>query len=77
MPRYEYECTECDWSGTIWHSMSDDTTRDCECGANLERTISMPGTAPDRFQMEAVLTNGQRVAGHFGRTDRKNRNKWG
>ncbi|MBO76557.1 MAG: hypothetical protein CME17_03920 [Gemmatimonadetes bacterium] len=78
MPRYEYRCTKCEKTMIIWHSMSDDSHRTCEqCSTNLEKIISDSNWGPSRFQTQAVLTNGQRIDGHFGRIARTNRNKWG
>ena len=77
MPRYEYQCPSCSAEKTIWHSMTDDSEKPCdECPANLERTISK-SLWVERFQTQAVLTNGQRIDGHFGRVARTNKNKWG
>ncbi len=78
MPRYEYKCSDCDWSGIIWHGMTDESERVCQkCSANLEKYISSSNWGPSRFQTQAVLTNGQRIDGHFGREARKNKNRWG
>jgi putative FmdB family regulatory protein len=40
MPTYDYECQECGHRFERFHSMSDDTARECpECGGSARRLI--------------------------------------
>lgn len=80
MPRYDYHCTECEWCGELSHSIADcDTKYFCpapivtrtgtqSCGTLLVREVpTNTATAMDkRFQMEAIMSNGTKVKGHFG-----------
>ena len=70
MPRYDYECTGCKAECELMHSIADcDLKQTCEgCGAPLERLIPR-GQVLDMaggFQTHAILSDGARVAGHFG-----------
>jgi putative FmdB family regulatory protein len=42
MPRYDYQCEECDNTIEVTHSMKEEFKEKCECGGNYEKLISPP-----------------------------------
>ena len=51
MPSYDYRCEPCDLIEEIFHSMSDDTPRNCsECGKTMEKLIGMGYFASKGFK---------------------------
>jgi len=78
MPRYDYFCRECKRRSTLLSSMAArDVMRKCECGNFLERE-QIPHTAEFKErgkQTEAVLSDGRRIPGHFGK-DAPKKNPW-
>lgn len=75
MPRYDYGCTKCSTEFELIHSISDCAKgRSCsDCGTALVRLIAA-GQVVDTvggFQMQAILGDGSRVDGQFGKEARR------
>jgi len=76
---YDYECAEC---GFVDEYIVLYKERDklgvflCpECDAFLRRKMPRPAYQGDKYQMKAVLSNGETVAGHFGKEAPRRRKK--
>lgn len=75
MPIYDYKCGKCGGELADWPVSHDEMDQvPCpECGETMQRQMALPA-APDAvgsYQHGAILSNGQRVAGHFGASARK------
>ena len=74
MPSYSFCCESCSWSGDLHNiRIGDRDSQTCpECKASLNReVIPTPAknmTKLEGFQMHAVLGNGVKVPGQFGRS---------
>jgi len=74
MPMYQYRCPKC--SLCVEHNIpiAERDTRKIVCGyccSQLERDkVYAVATAGPRFEMQAVLGNGDHVKGHFGKEAR-------
>jgi len=72
MPLYDYECTQC---GERFEQLVPIDLRNvglvvCPiCGTVAKLVIATPPKlGKERYQMKAVLSDGQHVAGHFGKS---------
>jgi hypothetical protein len=74
MPQHEYTCDTCSWEGTkiVSHAVRDEQTcAEADCTGKLIRAeISLPqvGRSDDRYQMQAILGDGSKVKGNFGKS---------
>lgn len=69
MPMYSYRCAGCEklFEHIQAYHERDNAPR-CTCGGKLIRA-AVEGFTPGKsvYQMQAVLKNGQHIAGHFGK----------
>jgi len=73
MPLYTFRC-ECGFSDEYFLQMAKRNTAVllCEqCGRTLQRVVDLPVIGKPAYQMKAIMSNGQRVAGHFGKMAKK------
>jgi putative FmdB family regulatory protein len=74
MPIYDYKCA-CGEELRDWPvSRREDLDVVCpSCGGKMVKQMSLPAKlgAVSGFQPAAILSNGQKVPGHFGTTSRK------
>ena len=77
MPLYDYECKGCGGKAEFFVSIKyrDEARFYCEeCGKDMKRIIAgAPPYHGEPYQMKAILSNGQKVAGHFGKEAKRNR----
>jgi hypothetical protein len=85
MPMYTYQCQRC---GSIlesffpvqerddpWYCLGDSGYDDGLCGGLLKRVgLDLPNVGSPAYQMKAILSNGAKVAGHFGKDAKRKRN---
>ena len=76
MPLYEYRCKKCQTSVEQIRKYEDlmKKQRHTGCGGALEYVPGFQVRGEQR-QMGAILSNGARVPGHFGKDARRNRKK--
>jgi putative FmdB family regulatory protein len=67
MPLYEYGCA-CGAAQELVREIDDrDQPVECAgCGEQMRRLISPSAFGKPAFRMQAILSNGQRLAGNFG-----------
>jgi len=73
MPLYTFRC-ECGFSEEYFLSMSERNSVGllCEqCGGVLKRAVDMPVLGKPAYQMKAVMANGERISGHFGKAAKR------
>lgn len=71
MPLYDYQCELCQRVFEIMVPLHEaDHKRDCQdCGGLLARILTRPPAIHGEvFQTKAILSNGQKVPGHFGKS---------
>lgn len=79
MPIYTYDCAKCgaEVEQVVSYARRDEPMCHEECGGELQRrgverfTLGKPG-----FQPAAILSDGRKVPGHFGKAARKKRGGW-
>jgi putative FmdB family regulatory protein len=69
MPIYTYQCSEC---GSIEERVTTFANRDAaicdECSQPLQRSgVELFTLGQPAYQMKAILNNGEKVPGHFGK----------
>lgn len=70
MPLYDYQCEKCEHVFETMVPLCEvDNARYCaKCGGLLARIVtSPPALHGEGYQMKAILSNGQKVKGHFGK----------
>lgn len=78
MPIYQFRCEQCAAETEVLCRFSETEGRQCSaCEGKLSRVISSIGfaAADHGYQMGVVLSSGQRVEGHFGRSAPKKK-RW-
>ena len=74
MPLYVYACA-CGHEAEHLADIADrDKTRLCPCGKRLKRQMTMP-TLHEAYVMKAIMSDGRKIAGRFGREDKRLRKK--
>lgn len=68
---YDYECPHCAWEGEMWQvTYSERGNQSCPiCNGRLGFPVmkKAPVMHQPGFQMSAVLSNGEKIKGHFGK----------
>jgi len=68
---YDYECPNCCWMGEMWQvPYSERGNQSCPiCSGRLGFPVikKAPVINPSGFQMGAILSNGEKIKGHFGK----------
>ena len=69
MPIYEYECGSCGRRDERVVRISDrDEVSSCECGGAMVRDrVNKVRVGSPAYQMQAVMSDGSHVKGHFGK----------
>lgn len=78
MPIYQMRCESCGEETEVLCRFSETESRQCSvCEGKLSRTIASIGFAAvdHGYQMGVVLSSGERVAGHFGKSAPKKK-RW-
>jgi hypothetical protein len=76
MPRYDTRCSACGNESTQFTSISRIGDLVCEsCESPVEIMIGEPTYGQPKHQTHAVLSNGQKVAGQFGRAAQTNKGR--
>jgi hypothetical protein len=73
MPLYAFRC-ECGFSDEYFLQMSKRNTVVllCEqCGRTMQRVVGLPMLGKPAYQMQAVLSDGRHIPGHFGKMAKK------
>lgn len=73
MPLYVFACS-CGFSDEYLVSVEkrDAVAFACDrCGKRLVRQVTAPVLGKSRYQMQAVLSSGEHVPGHFGKAAKK------
>lgn len=67
MPLYSFYCEKCD--NEFEEIVSPDIKEwGCpDCGEISKRKLSFPNIGKEKYQMSAIMPNGERVKGHFGK----------
>jgi len=73
MPLYDFRCRDCGFISEHLVAMEQRDTATVLCGhclgGNMSWVIAQaPVLGKERYQMKAVLNDGQHVAGHFGKS---------
>ena len=69
MPMYEFWCERCGKVERMLSIANRDVPQVCGvCGNDLKRVYGSPAVHGERWEMGAVLGDGRRVKGHFGKT---------
>ena len=74
MPIYTFECTDCEAKEEHLVALKERDRESflcSECGEPMKRLIDAPTLGKPAYQMGAVMGNGERVAGHFGKFAKK------
>ena len=76
MPLYTFRC-EC---GAEQDQLAEIADRDslvivCKCGKRMKRVPASPQLHGEGYQMKAILEDGSKVAGHFGKEAPRRRKK--
>jgi len=74
MPLYTFVCESCGFEEEALLSVSERNTTDnrcADCGQTMVRRIDAVNFKTDPYQMKAILSDGQHVPGHFGKTAKK------
>lgn len=76
MPRYDTRCDACGNESTQFTSISRIEDLKCEaCDSSVEIMIGETVYGKSRHQTHAVLSNGQKIAGQFGRSAQTNKGR--
>lgn len=70
MPIYSFDCEQClaAREEIVSYARRDDPLVCEACGGVLRRRgVELPTIGAAAYQMQAVMSNGQHVAGHFGK----------
>jgi len=74
MPLYTFECPDCDFREETLATYAELETIKISCPkccTFMKRIIDAPVIGKPAFQMGAVMDNGERIAGHFGKSAKK------
>lgn len=74
MPLYTYVCLDCCQESEELLSFDETKTTviECpDCGKPMTKGVDMPIIGKPTFQCAAVLDNGQKIPGHFGKSAKK------
>lgn len=77
MPIFDFRCDACGGELMDWPAKSGEAVGCPECGAEMRRELSMPSNLrPDYgYQSAAILSNGAKVKGHWGKSAPRSRKK--
>lgn len=69
LPIYQYEC-DCGWEEEVIRSIADrDKSIYCDlCHLLMRRVISLSNFHGEVFQTKAILNDGRKIPGHFGKS---------
>jgi hypothetical protein len=82
---YTYQCQRCGVKvedlvsvkdrDDPWYCLADSGHDDGLCGGLLKRVgLDLPNVGSAAYQMQAILPNGAKVAGHFGKDAKRKKN---
>ena len=78
MPAYDFECPQCGWKGemlqVVYTERGDQSCPRCDepLGSPMP---SAPVVHGPQYQMAAVMPNGEKIKGHFGKDAKRRRKK--
>ena len=69
MPLYGFVCFECDTERECMSTIDErnEVRIICKCGTRMKRKVEAPALGKSRYQMQAVMTDGTHIKGHFGK----------
>ena len=72
---YDYHCTKCEETFEVMHVKYEerDDERFHDCGELVTRVPHKVTLGDEPYQMKAVLANGEKVKGHFGKSAKRDK----